>query len=486
MSVITKPHAYQKEGVRDMHVKFGGNALIADDMGLGKSFESLYYAWKYLPDDPPGPIVVVCPSHLKLNWRREAAKHLGIRAGVLYGRIIDPERPPPWNPNQVLVINYDILTLQKADYKKGYGPQHSWLQYLSDLNPRLMIVDEAQYIKERGSLRTKAVKQLFKRSAHNLFLSGTPLTKSPLDLFPVINMLRPDVFPSYFEYALEYTNARHRPWGWEYKGGRNLDHLNELLLETCMIRRTKADVLNELPKITWSVIPLEVDLTEYNRAEADFIAWLEAQDAGKAARARSAEEMNKVGYLKRLASKLKIKQVINWTADFLESGRKLLMGAIHYDITDEFTKVFRDRMVLVDGRISPEEKDRLTQKFNINPSTDLCVGNLNAAGTGWSCRATSDVAACELPWTPGELSQFVNRVHGLERGLPGVAANVYLLVAEGTIDEDLCKILQARQAILDQTLDGGTVDEGFDIYAQVKARIKDRQKAARGGGVDRA
>lgn len=479
----TVPYPYQKEGVKKVEQWFNGRALLADEMGLGKSFQALYWAWKYLPEDPPGPIVVVCPAHLKLNWKREAAKHLGIRAEVLYGQTPPDGRLPPTNPNQVYIINYDILTPPHWK-KKMPVPEDSWLYYLTELQPRLVIADEVHYIKNPQTARSRALAELCCGIEHLLFLSGTPLTKSPLDLWPALNILKPRLFPGRFTFACDYTHTYKAPWGWVHKGGRNLDELHRILLRTCMVRRTKAEVLSQLPAITRAVVPMEVDLREYHRAESDFIGWLEDQDPAQAEKARKAEELTKINYLKRLAGRLKLKSVIDWVTDFFESSEsKLLLGAIHYAVTEPIVEAFKDRAVLVDGRMTSTEKDEACQRFNLHPDTDLCVGNLNAAGTGWSCRSTSTVAVCELPWTPGEVLQFEGRIHGLERGIPGTAAMVYYLVAAGTIEEDLCRVLQDRQVVLDQTLDGAVQENSLDVYDQVKAamlkRVAARQKVKR-------
>lgn len=482
MSVITTPYQYQKDGVRTIHQRFDGRAIIGDEMGLGKSFQALLYAYKYLPEDPPGPIVITCPATIKINWKREVAKHLGMRAEVLYGEKVPVDTPRPHDPNgQLYVINYDILRQRRR--KDGPAPDRSrdWSAWLNRVQPRLIIGDEIQYIKNGRAARSKAFRLLTRGVPRILALSGTPLTNSPLDLWPILNVLFPDLFPSRFEFAVRYTNARKRFWGWEFKGAKNLDELHAILRETCMIRRLKVDVLDQLPAKTVTVVPIEVDLTEYYKAEADFIGWLEQKAPTLALRAAKAEQITRLNFLKGFAGRLKVDPVISWVDDFFESSEgKLLLGAIHRKVTYPIVDAFGRRATLVDGDLSDKQKQACFDRFNLDPTCWLMVGNLQAAGVGWSCTATSDVAVIELPWTPGELEQFIARIHGLERGIPGVAANINILVAAGTIEEDLCEIIQTKQGWLDQVLDGRPRADSLDVYDQLKEKIVLRNKRKRG------
>lgn len=472
---LTTPYPYQKAGVRLIHQRFDGVAILGDDMGLGKTFQALLYGWKYLPDDPPGPIVCVVPSTLKINWQREARRHLGLRVEVLSRQRCPDWKLPPGNPNQVYVINYEVLVPPNWDVRFPI-PEDSWTSYLTGLKPRLVIGDEAQYLVNPQAARTRAFKHLARRSPRCLLLTGTPMMNSPADIWSLCHIILPKLFRSRFEFLCEYTHARKRPWGWEFKGARNLDKLHAILRNQCLVRRLKSEVLAELPQKTRTVVPMEVDLTEYHEAEADFVGWLARQDPEKARRAGNAEELTKLGYLLRLAGRSKVDPVIRWVRDRLDgSGEKLLLGANHKAVTHPIRDAFKRRAILVDGDVGDKEKQVRFDRFNSDPRVELLVGNMKAAGAGWSCRATSTSAIAEMPWNPGTCRQFEDRIHGLERGLPGVAANIYYLVAAGTIEDDVCRIVQTKQGWMNAVLDGEAdeLDE-LDVYEELKRQIKRR------------
>lgn len=470
----TIPYPFQTHDARKIDRDFNGRCLLASEVGLGKTLTSLLWAYKYLPDDPPGPIVVVVPAHLKLNWKREAAKHLDIRVEVLYGQRVPTDKQPPQNRNQVYVVNYDVLCPPRWRPRTA-PPANSWLAFLMAQKPRLVIADEGHMLSNPTSMRTRAVRRLTKSVPNVLVLSGTPLSNKPPGLWSVLNLVRPDLFPNQHEFCLEYTNAYHAPWGWDYRGARNLDKLHKILSSSCMIRRRKCDVMQQLPAVTYSVVPMEINTAEYRRAERDFLGWLEGKSPVMAASAAKAEELSRMAHLKRLAAELKIEPVTRWIANHLdESDGKLLVGGIHYAITEPLIESFPTNSVLVDGRMSAVKKDHAFERFNHDPECRLMVGNIDAAGTGWSCKSTSDVAFIELPWRPGDIVQFCGRVHGIERGLPGTAAHVRFLVAADTIESDLIEVLERKQSWATAAIDGGDDTGNLDIHSQVKQLIRKR------------
>ena len=478
----TKLYPYQLEGVRLIE-GFDGRAILADEMGLGKTLEALYWAWKYRPADADGPVVVVCPAHLKEMWRRQAAEHLGIRAEILEEQKVPADRLPPVDPRQTFVVNYEILG-QPRRRGQSIDDTRSWWHWVNRLRPWAVIADEAHRLKESTALCSRSFKKLVRGVPHLLFLSGTPLVNRPIELFNILNMLRPDLFPHRFAFGSEYAHPWMNPWGrWEFRGGRNLDKLHRLLSENVMVRRLKKDVLQDLPAKRVTVVPVTLGTAarrEYNEAVCDYLIWLEKQDPDAARRAAKAEELTKLGYLRRLAGRLKLDAVTRWIEDFLEgTDGKLLVGAVHRRVVRGLAEAFGRTAVAVDGDLDHRGKTAAFDRFNGSAGCRLLFGNLQAAGTGWSCTATSDGLIAEFPWTPGELEQFFARVHGIGRGVAGVGVNWNLMVAQDTIDEDLCKILTEKQHLLDSTLDGAVQAEENSVYEQLRAMTKARAERRR-------
>jgi SWI/SNF-related matrix-associated actin-dependent regulator 1 of chromatin subfamily A len=448
---MTKLYPYQKRGVKKLEA-FDGRVLLADEMGLGKTIQALWYFKR----NKKSPVVVICPASLKYNWAREAAVHIRERAEILEGT--KPPKKKVFKQNPFVIINYEIL-----------GP---WLDYLIDLDPQLVILDECQYIKNRRAKRTRYVKQLVKGVPHVLALSGTPLTNRPAELWTTLNIIRPDLFKSFMSYALEYCNARRTPWGWEYKGAKNLDKLHDILTENCMVRRRKVDVLKDLPAKSRHVVsvPLE-NRHEYDEAEEDLILWLSKYSKRKANNAARAERLVKMGYLKRLAATLKLKAVTDWIDRFLEeTDEKLVVFAIHRDIIKSLRDRYspRTNCVLVTGGVTGKKRQRAVDKFQNHKETRLFIGNIQAAGIGITLTASSTVLFAELGWTPGEHIQAEDRIHRI--GQQNKSTCFYMIGVD-TIEERLSRIIQEKQIVLSATLDGGTVNEELDIFDQLQKEL---------------
>ena len=445
---MTKPRKYQRIGVRRMQRKFRGRALLADEMGLGKSAQALWWIQKYLLK---GLVIIVCPASLKWNWQNEAMKHIQMDSLILEGT-------KPYDISEMgsiprlVIINYDIL--------------HHWLQYLKKLRPRLIICDEIHKLGNRKTIRTKSVMKLCRGVRHLIFLSGTPLTNRPAELWPTLNILKPSLFPSFFSYAMRYCNPQKTPWGWQFKGAKNLDELHSILNEEIMIRRRKADVLGELPNKTRTIVPITLkNRKEYDLAVRDFIKWLRKKSARKALRAKKALKLVKLGYLKRLAGILKLQYTLEWIDEFLEENDgKLIVFGVHQAVLEAIYEKYKHIAVLVDGGVTGHKRQQMFDTFTHNPKIRLFIGNINAAGVGWNGTAASTVVFAEIAWTPGEHTQAEDRIHriGQEHG-----AMIYYLVAKQTIEEDLIQIIQEKQKVLDAALDGGKVEDTLDIFDQL-------------------
>ena len=189
---------FQKDCVREVEA-FGCRALMSFPMGSGKTMMALHA----LRRGNLFPAVIVCPASVKLHWEHEALAHIGIRASVLDGL-----SPPPGKLRtkpKLLILNYDILggrTLTREDgsLKKLAG----WVKWLRKLGLRAVVLDEHQYVANRGTIRTKAAQALCKDVPHIIAPSGTPLLNRPAELWVTLNIVAPEEFPSWHAFAHRY------------------------------------------------------------------------------------------------------------------------------------------------------------------------------------------------------------------------------------------------------------------------------------------
>lgn len=445
---MTKPFAYQTEDVEQIE-RWGGRALLAHEMGCGKTLISLLYAQRN-PD--LRPIVVACPASLKWHWEGEAKRHIGMRAEVLEGTKPHGEG---WKTSKpMVVLNYDILPF--------------WLEYLKGLNPQLVILDEVHYISNPFAKRSKAAERLCLGVPHILELSGTPITNRPWELWMPLHILKPTLFPNRFAYGVKYCGGRRTYWGWDFRGASRLPELHKILNRHVMIRRRQEDVLKFLPSRQKIVIPVQLeDRSEYDEALHNFRKWMLKRNPLKLSSAERAQRLTQMGYLKQLVGAAKLPYLTDWVEDFLEeSDRKLVLFVVHRKVIAQLKEKFPDS-VAVYGGIRGRERQRAVDKFQKTKRCRLFIGQIKAAGEGLNLTAANTVAFGEYPWTPGALSQAAKRTHriGQEK-----KCFEYYHVAKDTIEERLLNLIEKKQETLNSVLDNGRGEE-FNLMDQLAQEL---------------
>ena len=432
---------FQKAGVEFIE-SIGGNGMIADQMGLGKTIQSLGYIGLH-PE--LRPVVIVCPASLKYNWEREAGVWLENNDTI---EIIKGGKVKPLT-GDIIIINYDIL-------KK-------WLNTLKKFEPRILIFDESHSIKNQKSARSKAAAELSKSVPHKLLLTGTPVLNRPAELWNQLQIIDPFEYPDnrFFQWHKRFTNATENRYGWDFSGSSNLDGL-AASLKTIMIRRTKDQVLKELPAKQRTSFFIEIDnKKEYMTAKRDLQEWLSEQEHdGKSDRTLSVEHLTRIEYLRQIAVKGKMKEVIKFIKTFLEGGEKLVVFAIHKKVINIIMGEFERCAVKIDGSVSTEKRQEAVDSFQNDDKVKLFVGNIKAAGVGITLTAASNVAFVELPWTPAELEQAEDRCHRIGQKK---AVGIHYLLAKNTIDATMAAMVERKRSIISE-ITSDTNSLKYDLF----------------------
>ena len=413
-------------------------------MGLGKTLTSLYFANK-----KKKPAIIVCPASVKLQWQKEIDKwKVKGDVFILNGRTVDKELL--WEINtsdcQYIIINYDILTY--------------WVDDLIKLNPNILIVDEIHYCKNYKSKRTLALQKLSRVANRFIGLTGTPIKNNAVDLFPILNMMNPDDFDNFFTFAKRYSYVKKiRPKNRYarvrhiYTGVKNSDELYNIL-KPMMFRKLKNEVLDELPEKNRITQYVDID----NKRDYNSIV-LEDKPI-----------FMKYGALRQVTAQGKIKQSIEWIEDFLEETCEKLVIACHYKvIVEQLMRHFKGKAVKIVGGMSSKEKNESINNFNNKDGVRLCIGNIQAIGTGIdglqdNC---SNMCVIELPMTVADMLQLEDRLNRMGQKN---AVNIYYIIGEKTIDEQICQLLIKKASIFNAIVEGVAEDD-TDIMSSVEASI---------------
>ncbi len=463
---LPPPHTYQIKCVRTAH-RMGGKILLAGDPGIGKTKAAIMYALRH-PE--ARPIVVVCPSHLKYHWQHQCHIHGRLRSEILEGT--RPKKAAIRSVPPVTIVNYDILGERRSEHC-GEG----WLEYLKGIQPSFVILDECHALISRASLRTKSVMDLCKGVPHVMALSGTPLVNRPSELWPTLNILRPDVFKSFWTYAHRFCAAKHTIYGWKFDGASHLDELHTLLTDSCMIRIRREDVLAELPRKRRIVVPLPLsDYEQYAEATDDFIGWLRKSFPKRVRKAKKALAIAKLVYVLQLVARLKLPAVKKWLDEFLiNSNEKMNVFAINTEIVRGLHKHYEKLSVVIDGKVSKKDRHLAVKQFLSATTKRFLFGNILAGGTGWSASGVSKTAMVQLTWAPGHIEQAIDRTVGINRGIEGQRSEAYMLLGEATLEFDLLDLLIKKAKVTKKVLDGDKRSvTDFDVINTLADRLLNR------------
>jgi SWI/SNF-related matrix-associated actin-dependent regulator 1 of chromatin subfamily A len=224
-------------------------AILADDMGLGKTRQAIV-SLRHLA--PGGPRLVVCPASVKRNWARE------IELVASNSSVLVIEGGAPITPTaEWVIVNYDIIGRHMDNLRRV-----PWAA---------LVFDEAHYLKNHTSARSKLARQLAVDAAANAthtlavqLLTGTPLTSRPRDLFVLLQLVGHPLGRSFLAFARRYCAAEKGEYGWKTGGASNIEELT-VQLHGVMLRRSKDDVLTLPPKLrTW--LPVDVRAGSGSRA----------------------------------------------------------------------------------------------------------------------------------------------------------------------------------------------------------------------------
>lgn len=472
---------YQIEGVKFID-KLNGRCLLADEMGLGKTVQALGYLHLH-PIERPA--VVICPASLKYNWKQEIVKWLPNEiVYVCEGKTIPKT---PLNAT-IYIINYDILSTGK---KGEYSLQGGWFKFLQKENLFTVIIDECHKIKNSKTQRTIATKKICKNVPNIIGISGTPIENTPSEIYNIINIINPNLFPNKLEFLTNYCHMKNNGFGNTYDNIANSIKEKKLfrkqtralkkIIMKVMIRRLKVSVWQDMPKKLYTFVPFDIkDKTiqkKYNTIEKDLSTFLKRkaeknikkelfklenqglmdneanliiEDIQQKA-INSNNPLVKMSLLKQIATKGILKQAIKWLDVFIANETKIVVFVQHRDIMNELVSHFKNKCVKVDGAVTGKNRQIAVEKFQKDPSTLLFFGNLQAASEGITLTAASNIAFLEYPQLPGQLAQAIDRIHRI--GQVESSINIYFLLCNRPSIKNIISSLSQKQKDIDSTID---------------------------------
>lgn len=399
-----KLHSFQKEAIRFALSR--NRSYLGLDPGLGKTVCAAVITETL----KPRVAIYICPPFLVSTVQEEFCK---------------------WAPTSQILICPD------SKLKHFIG---------STLPIDLLIVDEAHRFKTDTSYRTKYLFETFTpRAKHMVFMSGTPMPNSPIELFPILSNAAPECinFRNKFDYALRYCAAYKTHFGWDYSGHSHLDELRQNIMPKFMLRMKKEDVLKELPPKIESLVILESKMpARLARMDRELLKHFSPEDLHKylAPNGHIATYRKELGIAKVPFAVSFIKSILE------ETEESILIFAIHKDVIHALDEELCTFMpYVVTGDTPMDERHRFVAEFQNSSHRRVFLGNIQACGTGFTLTKATRVIFVEFAWTPSDNDQASDRAHRIGQK-DSVLVN--FLVYRNSVDRAVLEtILKKREVI---------------------------------------
>lgn len=441
-----KPREYQIDAV-----KFGEAAnvrfILADEQGLGKTIESLsllrLHSQKLLP------AVIVVPSTVKLQWMHEIGRICGTGKDWLV-QVIQSGKEKAMPGFKIYIVTYDMLKNKDL------------FSFLPENTIKTVIIDECQRIKNHLSDRAKAVQRVAKDAPHAIPMSGTPIKNNAGEYFTALNIVAPMRFPHFQKYLDNYCDTYESGWGTKVGGLSDANRFHEDTKDI-IIRRTKAEVLKDLPSIERKFHHVELD-RKLDKAYAAAMQELDDMLYGDDSEFEKATAMIAImSKMRHITGISKVSECVDFATEFLLStDRKLTIFVHHQDVAGMLE--LQLNTWLKDGGFEPvlnlhsglngDQRSALVAKFK-DTNCRVLIASTLAAGEGLNLQFCSDAIILERQWNPANEEQAEARFHRF-----GQLNNVSItyMLASGTIDEYFTELVEQKRAIVAATLDNKTIE----------------------------
>ena len=443
---------YQEDGFRWLGTleRLGFGGILADDMGLGKTLQVIAHVLAQKETGRGGCTLVVCPASLVYNWMSEIARFspgFGARA-VVGARPARLAALAAAGDADVIVTSYDLLRRDVEEYAR--------MRFLR------VVLDEAQYIKNPKAQVTRAVKCL--DADVRLALTGTPIENRLADLWSIFDFLMPGYLGTRDQFAKRYEGPVEAG---EHDGRRLL----RCAIGPFVLRRLKSEVLADLPEKTESVVYSQMSPRQRKLylATQDRLA-LQVQHMDKGG-PQGPERLKVLAELTRLrqiccdprlcldgyeGGSAKLETCLELVSQARDAGHRVLVFsqfASMLDLIGQRLSAAHVTWFQLTGRTSKEARERLVRRFQAGEA-DVFLVSLKAGGVGLNLTAADVVIHYDPWWNVAAQDQATDRAYriGQRRDV-----SVMRLVVEGTVEEKIVRMQEAKRDLAASVLDGEEV-----------------------------
>ena len=447
---------YQKNGFQwlQMLEKYELGGILADDMGLGKTIQVITLILKYKEEQKEKlPSIVIAPSSLTLNWKNEIQKFAPTLETIVINGSLEQRKKKIKDIKKydLIITSYDLLKRDLELYEK------------EDITFKYAIADEAQYIKNSNTQNAKALKSI--KAETRYALTGTPIENSLAELWSIFDYIMPGYLFKYkkFKQLYEVPIVKDN----DMYSMKKL----KMLIEPFILRRTKKEVLTELPEKTITILNNEME-DEQQKIYLSYLAKAK-QEAMQEIEINGVEKshIKILALLTRLRQiwchpslfledynqdSSKLKQCIEIIKDGIEAGHKILLFSGYTSMFDIIEKELLKEDInyyKLTGKTNVNERVELVEDFNQNENVKVFLISLKAGGTGLNLTGADMVIHYDPWWNISAENQATDRAYRI-----GQKNNVqvYKLITKNSIEEKIYELQEKKSKLIDNVLNTET------------------------------
>ncbi len=441
---------YQRDGIKWLYTLYkcdlGG--ILADEMGLGKSIQTIMFIKLILKEKKDAKIMIVCPTALVYNWKKEFDK---FGKELKYVTVADnkakrKEIIKDFDKYNIFITSYGLIRNDNDEYE--------------DKNFELCVIDEAQTIKNYQAGMTKEIKKIKART--KIALTGTPVENSVLELWSIFDFIMPGYLNS--------VNKFREYYGIKDVDEASLERLSRLnyQIKPFILRRKKSDVTKDLPDKIENTIYL--DLPDYQKAlylkvlreSKEEMEELILTEGFKKARFKILQLLMKLRqicidpsilYSNYKKESIKFEKLLEVVQNYIEEGHKILIFSSFKKVLDKVEKMFKKNKIsnyMIAGDVKGKVRTELVEKFN-KDDTNCFLITLKAGGTGLNLTSADVVIHLDIWWNPQVENQATDRAHRIGQKNK---VTVIKMVTKGTIEERIIELQNKKKILSDNLIEG--------------------------------
>jgi SNF2 family DNA or RNA helicase len=449
--IHTRLYPYQKDGI--IRILEAGRVLLADDMGLGKTIQTIAAIELFHRYFHVDKVLIVCPTSLKYQWNSEIQKFTGKSSTIVEGLI---------HTRKKLYADTDMIKII------SYGACRNDLEFIQNWNPELVILDEAQRIKNWKTQTAQAVKKI--KSEYAIVLTGTPLENRIDEIHSIVEYIDRYRLGALFRFLDHHQVTDENG---KLTGYRNLRNINKSL-DGILIRRTKKEIADQLPNRVdknFFVEMTEEQMTDHN-SYYDLVSqlvnkWIRIGHLTDEERQKLLINLNCMRMVCDSTYILnpntnhghKIKEITGIIEELTENPEnKVVIFSQWKRMFELLIKELQKRKILyeyLNGDLPASQRKIIIEKFKEDPDVKIFLST-DAGGVGVNLQSANILINIDLPWNPAVLEQRIGRIYRLGQKKH---INVFNFISKGTIEHRILYLLDFKKSVFTGVIEEEGKDE---------------------------